>query len=75
MGKGTGWDWPPAPVEEWRQFATTAELAEELDLCGVPLDSTPLDACRLLELNGSWATRQAVVKAQARRKGLVSEMA
>lgn len=59
---------PPEPVSEWRTFTTVEELAEELELCRVPVDADLIDATRLLELNGSWASRRPVRRAQRRRQ-------
>lgn len=64
---------PPTPTDEWRFPAGPEEIVAELDLCRVPLDATPTQARRLLELNGSWVRRKAVVPAlQYRRTCVVS---
>ncbi|MFC3500823.1 hypothetical protein ACFOOK_07565 [Micromonospora krabiensis] len=53
----------PEPLEEWRFPKNAREVAEELDLCGVPLDANPAQARVLLELNGTWACRAVVADA------------
>jgi hypothetical protein len=59
---------PPDPPDEWRTFTNVDDLADELELCRVPIDAGHIDTRRLLELNGSWASRNQTWKAQRRRQ-------
>lgn len=45
----------PPEGDEWRTFSSLADLVDELDLCRVPLDASPMQAARMIELSGSWA--------------------
>ncbi|MGW3783087.1 hypothetical protein ACWD5Z_00765 [Micromonospora chokoriensis] len=58
----------PEPAEDWRYARTRAEVLDELELCGVPVDATPTRARCLLETNGVWATPTAVKEAQRYRR-------
>ncbi|WP_431936848.1 hypothetical protein [Micromonospora sp. RP3T] len=58
----------PEPASEWYLPRTRGEVAEELDLCGVPLDAGPKTARALLETNGVWAVPTTVSAALAWRR-------
>jgi hypothetical protein len=73
----TAWErwkqYRPEPADEWRLPRTRAEIVEELDLCGVPLDADPRRARAMLECNGVWAIPTAVTDAlRVRRERVLS---
>ncbi|MFI7333578.1 hypothetical protein [Micromonospora aurantiaca (nom. illeg.)] len=64
-----GWHaYRPEPASEWYLPRTRGEVAEELDLCGVPLDADVKRARALLETNGVWAVPATVTAALAWRR-------
>lgn len=58
--------------DAWTIPSTRADLIEELDLCGVPLDASPQRAAVLLELQGVWASPWMLQAALAKRRERVT---
>ncbi|GAA4576912.1 hypothetical protein GCM10023176_49390 [Micromonospora coerulea] len=63
---------PPGTADEWRMLRTRAEIVAELDLCRVPINATPAQACCALELSGSWAARGPMATALRYRREQLS---
>lgn len=62
-------DWERVPDGDgWVVPSTRADLIEELDLCGVPLDAPPQQAAVLIELQGVWANSWMLQGALAKRR-------
>jgi hypothetical protein len=64
---------PPPDEDEWVTPSTRAEVIEELERCGVPLDALPLRACALLELQGVWAPVWMVQQALVWRRSVTKK--